>query len=119
MPVSEYGRPACAWVDVYAVEDPDGCGLSDPEPRCIAVRYQGEGCSHPQTCGQDGFEVPSIYHRGEDGVAKLIAQSFCETQPEGWSPCDWPVVYDTTGGAESGESGDEPPTPAYCECLCP
>lgn len=103
------GHPPCAWVDVRVVEDARACTLSEAEPRCIDVVYQGAGCLLPNTCGKDEFEVPSIYHRVEGDVVEVFARSLCETQPVGWELCTW--LADSTGEVDV--------EPAVCGCLCP
>lgn len=117
VPPSDEGFAVCGWVDVYTVEDAEACTLAGPEPRCIEIHYQGEGCAAWPTCGSWDSEVATIYHRNSDGVLELFSHPFCEMQPNDWSPCEWPEVDGTTGTTGPPDAG--PPNPAACRCLCP
>jgi hypothetical protein len=92
------GFPRCRWQPEFARwSEQCGCGTFAGPPRCLSVRYVGDGCQVTM-CPSEA----KIYYRElADGVVELMDYSGCDMQPENWSMCS--------------NTATDPPA---CACFC-
>ncbi|MEZ4383813.1 MAG: hypothetical protein R3A79_20945 [Nannocystaceae bacterium] len=113
-PIEPGSEDTCAWLTVqrYAGET-DMCEeTASSQGRCVALAYEGDGCSAAPTCGE--ADRPDVHYRGAAGCEiELLVGGRCGYAPIGWGACRW-----ETSASPACEL--PPPTsgPALCRCAC-